>query len=147
MCSPVISCIRWLMDDLINPPSWVEMLCFSDLSLCRGVGCIFYEMATGRPLFPGSTVEEELHFIFKLLGKNSQLQIPIYFVLVFDEYILCICIAGTPTEQSWPGISSNEDFVTNKYPRYKAETLGNHTPRYNSYSPQNPSEPHVTEVQ
>uniref|UniRef100_A0A674EQR4 Cyclin dependent kinase 16 n=1 Tax=Salmo trutta TaxID=8032 RepID=A0A674EQR4_SALTR len=35
-----------------------------------GVGCIFYEMSTGRPLFPGSTVEEELHFIFKLLGET-----------------------------------------------------------------------------
>ena len=30
-----------------------------------GVGCIFYEMASGRPLFPGSTVEDELHLIFK----------------------------------------------------------------------------------
>uniref|UniRef100_A0A7N6A7B3 Protein kinase domain-containing protein n=1 Tax=Anabas testudineus TaxID=64144 RepID=A0A7N6A7B3_ANATE len=69
-----------------------------------GVGCIFYEMATGRPLFPGSTVEEELHFIFKLLG--------------------------TPTEQSWPGISSNEEFMTYNYPQYRAETLSNHTPRY-----------------
>jgi len=39
-----------------------------NVSLRRGVGCIFYEMSTGRPLFPGSTVEEELHFIFKLLG-------------------------------------------------------------------------------
>lgn len=28
-------------------------------------------MVTGRPLFPGSTVEEELHFIFKLLGENQ----------------------------------------------------------------------------
>uniref|UniRef100_A0A7N8YKU9 Cyclin dependent kinase 16 n=1 Tax=Mastacembelus armatus TaxID=205130 RepID=A0A7N8YKU9_9TELE len=36
-----------------------------------GVGCIFYEMTTGRPLFPGSTVEEELHFIFKLLGEKQ----------------------------------------------------------------------------
>uniref|UniRef100_A0A3P9PC50 Cyclin dependent kinase 16 n=1 Tax=Poecilia reticulata TaxID=8081 RepID=A0A3P9PC50_POERE len=36
-----------------------------------GVGCIFYEMVTGRPLFPGSTVEEELHFIFKLLGIDQ----------------------------------------------------------------------------
>uniref|UniRef100_A0A7N9ASD7 Cyclin dependent kinase 16 n=1 Tax=Mastacembelus armatus TaxID=205130 RepID=A0A7N9ASD7_9TELE len=53
-----------------------------------GVGCIFYEMTTGRPLFPGSTVEEELHFIFKLLG--------------------------TPTEQSWPGISSNEEFTSDQ---------------------------------
>jgi hypothetical protein len=33
------------------------------------VGCIFYEMAAGRPLFPGSTVEDELHLIFRLLGE------------------------------------------------------------------------------
>ncbi|XP_062283473.1 cyclin-dependent kinase 16 isoform X1 [Scomber scombrus] len=71
-----------------------------------GVGCIFYEMATGRPLFPGSTVEEELHFIFKLLG--------------------------TPTEQSWPGINCNEEFVTYNYPQYRAERLSNHTPRLSS---------------
>ena len=31
-----------------------------------GVGCIFYEMSSGRPLFPGSTVEDELHLIFKV---------------------------------------------------------------------------------
>uniref|UniRef100_A0A3B1KLR3 Cyclin dependent kinase 16 n=1 Tax=Astyanax mexicanus TaxID=7994 RepID=A0A3B1KLR3_ASTMX len=60
-----------------------------------GVGCIFYEMATGRPLFPGSTVEEELHFIFKLLG--------------------------TPTEETWPGITSNEEFISYNYPRYRFE--------------------------
>lgn len=36
----------------------------------RGVGCIFYEMITGRPLFPGSTVEDELHLIFRILGKE-----------------------------------------------------------------------------
>ncbi|XP_041861028.1 cyclin-dependent kinase 16-like isoform X3 [Melanotaenia boesemani] len=71
-----------------------------------GVGCIFYEMVTGRPLFPGSTVEEELHFIFKLLG--------------------------TPTEKSWPGISSNEEFVAFNYPQYRAERLSNHTPRLSS---------------
>uniref|UniRef100_A0A8B9L897 mitogen-activated protein kinase n=1 Tax=Astyanax mexicanus TaxID=7994 RepID=A0A8B9L897_ASTMX len=35
-----------------------------------GVGCIFYEMITGRPLFPGSTVEDELHLIFRILGEN-----------------------------------------------------------------------------
>ncbi len=42
-----------------------------------GVGCIFYEIASGRPLFPGSTVEDELHLIFKVgngfflaLGNN-----------------------------------------------------------------------------
>lgn len=35
----------------------------------RGVGCILYEMATGRPMFPGATVKEELHLIFRLIGK------------------------------------------------------------------------------
>ncbi|XP_059188638.1 cyclin-dependent kinase 16 isoform X1 [Centropristis striata] len=71
-----------------------------------GVGCIFYEMATGRPLFPGSTVEEELHFIFKLLG--------------------------TPTEQTWPGISSNDEFIAYNYPQYRPERLSQHTPRLSS---------------
>ncbi|KAF6217034.1 hypothetical protein GE061_001387 [Apolygus lucorum] len=33
-----------------------------------GVGCIFFEMASGRPLFPGVTVKEQLALITKLLG-------------------------------------------------------------------------------
>lgn len=37
----------------------------------RGVGCIHYEMVTGRPMFPGSTVKEELHLIFRLLGEAA----------------------------------------------------------------------------
>ena len=37
-----------------------------------GVGCIFYEMACGRPLFPGSTVEDELHLIFKVLNIENE---------------------------------------------------------------------------
>ncbi|CAB1313380.1 unnamed protein product, partial [Coregonus sp. 'balchen'] len=37
-----------------------------------GVGCIFYEMAAGRPLFPGSAVEDELHLIFRLLVQVLQ---------------------------------------------------------------------------
>ena len=28
-------------------------------------------MVTGRPMFPGSTVKEELHLIFRLLGESS----------------------------------------------------------------------------
>uniref|UniRef100_A0A8C5HI19 Cyclin-dependent kinase 17-like n=1 Tax=Gouania willdenowi TaxID=441366 RepID=A0A8C5HI19_GOUWI len=71
-----------------------------------GVGCIFYEMAAGRPLFPGSTVEDELHLIFRLLG--------------------------TPTEESWPGISSIDEFKTHKFPKYKAQPLINHAPRLDS---------------
>ncbi|KXJ15893.1 Cyclin-dependent kinase 18 [Exaiptasia diaphana] len=67
-----------------------------------GVGCIFYEMATGRPLFPGYTVEDQLHLIFKVLG--------------------------TPSEEIWPGISTNDIFVAGKFPYYPREHLINHAP-------------------
>ncbi|XP_071961539.1 cyclin-dependent kinase 17-like isoform X2 [Antedon mediterranea] len=68
-----------------------------------GVGCIFYEMAAGRPLFPGSTVEDQLHLIWKVLG--------------------------TPVDKTWPNITSNEDFVSYKFPVYRAEALINIAPR------------------
>jgi len=48
-------------------------------------GCIFAELANaGRPLFPGSDVDDQLRRIFKLLG--------------------------TPSEENWPGMSSLPDF-------------------------------------
>ncbi|NWI00636.1 CDK18 kinase, partial [Tichodroma muraria] len=68
-----------------------------------GVGCIHYEMVTGRPMFPGSTVKEELHLIFRLLG--------------------------TPTEDTWPGITSNEEFKAYNFTQYRAQPLINHAPR------------------
>ncbi|KAF4070714.1 hypothetical protein AMELA_G00288560 [Ameiurus melas] len=71
-----------------------------------GVGCIFYEMITGRPLFPGSTVEDELHLIFRILG--------------------------TPTEDSWPEVSTSEEFRNYNFPRYRPEPLVNHAPRIDS---------------
>uniref|UniRef100_A0A8D3D8M6 Protein kinase domain-containing protein n=1 Tax=Scophthalmus maximus TaxID=52904 RepID=A0A8D3D8M6_SCOMX len=43
-----------------------------------GVGCIFYEMITGRPLFPGSTVEDELHLIFRILGITTSEEFKTY---------------------------------------------------------------------
>uniref|UniRef100_A0A3Q4HCB1 Cyclin dependent kinase 18 n=1 Tax=Neolamprologus brichardi TaxID=32507 RepID=A0A3Q4HCB1_NEOBR len=67
-----------------------------------GVGCILYEMATGRPMFPGATVKEELHLIFRLMG--------------------------TPTEETWPGISSNEEFMSYLFPQYRPQALINHCP-------------------
>ncbi|RLW06333.1 hypothetical protein DV515_00004608 [Chloebia gouldiae] len=68
-----------------------------------GVGCIFFEMASGRPLFPGSTVEDELHLIFRLLG--------------------------TPCQETWPGISSSDEFRNYNFPKYKPQPLINHAPR------------------
>ncbi|KFD65806.1 hypothetical protein M514_04710 [Trichuris suis] len=39
-----------------------------------GVGCILYEMVTGRPFFPGRTVDEQLHLIFRALGTPRRPQ-------------------------------------------------------------------------
>ncbi|MBZ3883203.1 Cyclin-dependent kinase 17 [Sciurus carolinensis] len=71
-----------------------------------GVGCIFFEMASGRPLFPGSTVEDELHLIFRLLG--------------------------TPSQETWPGVSSSDEFKNYNFPKYKPQPLINHAPRLDS---------------
>ncbi|KAI7808256.1 putative cyclin-dependent kinase 17-like [Triplophysa rosa] len=69
-----------------------------------GVGCIFYEMLTGRPLFSGSTVEDQLHLIFRILGS--------------------------PTETSWPEL--NETFHSYHFPHYDGEPLITHAPRLSS---------------
>lgn len=71
-----------------------------------GVGCIFFEMASGRPLFPGSTIEDELHLIFRTLG--------------------------TPNDETWPGINNNEDFQNYKFPKYQPESLLNRVPRFDT---------------
>ena len=36
-----------------------------------GVGCILYEMLVHKPLFPGSTSDEQLGLIFQRLGTPS----------------------------------------------------------------------------
>lgn len=68
-----------------------------------GVGCIFFEMATGRPMFPGGTVDEQLHLIFKLLG--------------------------CPNEKVWPGILNNPNFKEGNFPNFPAQPLINNAPR------------------
>jgi len=59
-------------------------------------GCIFAEMATGRPLFPGSSVSDQLVRIFKIMG--------------------------TPHEEVWPGVSELPDYKTD-FPQYPAQSL------------------------
>jgi len=70
----------------------------------RGVGCIFYEMGSGHALFPGSSVDEQLQLIFKMLG--------------------------TPSEATWPGITQIEEFRAYGFARYRPEPLLKHVPRY-----------------
>uniref|UniRef100_A0A915JZ20 Protein kinase domain-containing protein n=1 Tax=Romanomermis culicivorax TaxID=13658 RepID=A0A915JZ20_ROMCU len=71
-----------------------------------GVGCILYEMAAGRPFFPGSTVEEELHLIFRALG--------------------------TPRQQTHAALVSSPEFGLYKFPRYRPEPLPKMVPRLNA---------------
>ena len=69
-----------------------------------GIGCIFYEMASGRPLFPGSTVNEQIQLIFKNLG--------------------------TPNEETWKGVSQLSGYKSATSHRiYKGESLRNIAPR------------------
>lgn len=75
-----------------------------------GVGCIYYEMVTGRPIFPGQTVQDQLQLIFKK--------------------------RGTPNEKSWPGISENKSFENYKFKKYPGEDLSTMAPRLDHYGRQ-----------
>ncbi|KAK9385779.1 kinase-like domain-containing protein [Lipomyces mesembrius] len=59
-------------------------------------GCIMAEMYTGRPLFPGTTNEDQLQKIFRLMG--------------------------TPNERSWPNISQLPNYRSN-FPVYATQDL------------------------
>lgn len=37
-----------------------------------GVGCIFHEMVTDKPMFMGNNVEHQLNLIFKIMGSPSE---------------------------------------------------------------------------
>lgn len=51
------------------------------------VGCIFAELVTTKPLFPGSSEKDELKRIFKMLG--------------------------TPSLDNWPGFADLPDYKVN----------------------------------
>ncbi|SMR52343.1 unnamed protein product [Zymoseptoria tritici ST99CH_1E4] len=59
-------------------------------------GCIMAEMFTGRPLFPGTTNEDQLLKIFRLMG--------------------------TPSERSWPGITQFPEYKQT-WPVYATQEL------------------------
>ena len=56
------------------------------------VGCIFAEMATKKPLFPGDSEIDEIFKIFRILG--------------------------TPTEAEWPGVTTFPDFKAS-FPKWE----------------------------
>lgn len=66
------------------------------------IGCIFAEMASHAPLFPGDSEIDELFRIFRTLG--------------------------TPSEESWPGVSALPDFKRD-FPRWPAVALAKAVPQ------------------
>jgi len=60
------------------------------------IGCIFAELVTKNPLFPGDSEIDELFRIFRTLG--------------------------TPTEVTWPGVSALPEYKT-EFPRFEAQSL------------------------
>uniref|UniRef100_A0A3B4FBA2 cyclin-dependent kinase n=1 Tax=Pundamilia nyererei TaxID=303518 RepID=A0A3B4FBA2_9CICH len=44
-------------------------------------------------------------------------------------FLLLLCPTGTPAEETWPGISSNEEFMSYLFPQYRPQALINHVPR------------------
>jgi len=65
------------------------------------VGCIFGEMSSGRPLFPGTSEADQLTKIFKILG--------------------------TPTEQTWPTMVDLPDYKSD-FESYPAHQLSEQFP-------------------
>ncbi|OMJ09277.1 Cyclin-dependent kinase A-1 [Smittium culicis] len=60
------------------------------------IGCIFAEMASKRPLFPGDSEIDEIFQIFRILG--------------------------TPTEETWPSVTSLPDYKPS-FPKWQAQSL------------------------
>lgn len=63
------------------------------------LGCIFVEMATNRPLFPGDSEIDELYKIFRVLG--------------------------TPNESLWPGVTSLPDY-SSSFPQWRTQSFAQH---------------------
>lgn len=68
-------------------------------------GCIMAEMYTGRPLFPGTTNEDQLIKIFRIMG--------------------------TPTEHTWPGVSQYSEYRKN-FPFYSPQDMSHILPMIDS---------------
>jgi len=66
------------------------------------VGCIFGEMASGRPLFPGTSDQDQLLRIFRILG--------------------------TPTEESWPTMVDLPEYKPD-FPQFEPQPLSKIAPK------------------
>ena len=68
-----------------------------------GVGCIFSEMISSHPLFPGANNTEQLNMIWKILG--------------------------TPTPETWPNIEAYTEYKPSTFGIYPRQELSTVVPR------------------
>ena len=78
------------------------------------VGCIFYEMLFGKPLFPGQSELGELFLIFRCgrFFNSGDLECACQSVVKFTMILYSRRAMGTPTETSWPGVKKLPHFQT-----------------------------------
>jgi len=77
-------------------------------------GCIFAEMITKRPLFPGDSEIDQLFRIFRFLPSLESSR----FALIISS----LRYLGTPTEDIWSGCTSLPEYKAN-FPKWKPTDL------------------------
>ncbi len=80
------------------------------------VGCIFAEMCTRKPLFPGDSEIDQIFKTFRLVKPMLHSLSYVTLVLTFP----IISLLGTPTEEVWPGVTSYPDFKPS-FPKWKRD--------------------------
>jgi cyclin-dependent kinase len=80
------------------------------------VGCIFAEMCTRKPLFPGDSEIDEIFKIFRFVLPSLH---PIYQARLTSRSVL-----GTPTEVDWPGVTSFPDYKSS-FPKWQRTDVAN----------------------
>lgn len=70
-------------------------------------------------------------FLSCLSYRIKYLLMPKLFLYIFLSWICCFFLnVGTPCQETWPGISSSDEFRNYNFPKYKPQPLINHAPRY-----------------
>lgn len=70
------------------------------------IGCIFVEMINLKPLFPGSSEQDQLKKIFKIMG--------------------------TPDPEKWPGLTEYPEWKPENFDKYTGESLSKICPKLDS---------------
>lgn len=98
------------------------------LSLCPGVWAVSFMRWSQADL---CSLDRLLRMSFTSYSV-SLVRHAFMFVCVYTQTYISwpsFSSTGTPTEETWPGITTSEEFKTYNFPRYHAEPLVNHAPR------------------